>query len=104
MGRGTIINIPFNLWSRQKLEDGVKSATTRRKRYGLPGDQFIVNDRAYELTAVKRVTLETVKNECWKVEGCNNADHFKKIWVEIHRRMGFIPHMRVWIHFFKEVN
>jgi hypothetical protein len=98
-----VINIPFMQYFEPLMESGNKTATTRRKRYGQPGDQFIVNNIRYEIISVKRVTLQTVKNECWKMEGCNNPKHFEKIWIDLHHRLKFVPHMKVWLHTFRKL-
>ena len=95
------INIPFNHWSISKVEEGVKKATTRRKRYGFPGDRFLVNGRWFVLTDLKRVTLQDVKTKYWEVEGCDSETHFEKVWSQIHPSLGFVPGFKVWLHFFE---
>lgn len=98
-----VVSIPFMQFFEPLIESGKKTATTRRKRYGFPGDRFVVNGVFYEITDVKRVTLQSVKNECWDIEGCNNPAHFKKVWEQLHRRLGFVPSLKVWLHRFKKV-
>ena len=99
-----VVNIAFMQYFEPLMESGKKTATTRRKRYGQPGDIFIVNNVHYELTSVKRVTLQSVKKECWEIEGCDTPAHFEKIWDQLHKRLGFVPSMKVWLHIFKRVD
>ena len=99
--RQTVIEIPFNEWSRERLRRGVKRATARRKRYGDPGDMFRAVGRWWILTEVRRVTLREVRDRWWKAEGCDSPEEFEKVWRSIHPRRGFVPNQKVWIHFFE---
>jgi len=96
------IEIPFNKWSRDRLEQGQKTATTRTSRYGDPGDTFVVDGRKYELTHVIKVELEVVARHFWGVEGCNYPNQFCEVWKEIHPHKGYEPDWEVWLHLFTE--
>lgn len=102
------IKIPFNDWSKERLARGVKTATTRTKRYGKVGDTFsvIFDDgswRIYEITKVKRTDLQTVMRYHYKPEGCETTNEFHKVWNTIHPHRLFDPDQTVWYHKFKEV-
>ena len=58
--------IPFGQWSKDKLTKGIKTATSRSKVYGKPGDTFSLHlpDRPsgqrivyYKIVAIIRKTL-----------------------------------------------
>jgi len=97
------INIPFNKWSRDKLKKLVKTATSRNKKYGDVGDTFTVDGTVYELTAVCKVSLASIRDVCWDVEGCKSPEEFVQVWKSIHPRKGWDPDQKVWFHRFKKV-
>lgn len=104
----TAINIPFNDWSKNKLAEGIKTATSRNKKYGEPGDTFEVvlpDGRIikYELIAVTRKKLHEVRDKHYKDEGCSSPVEFVDVWVDIYPREGFNGAKRVWYHEFREL-
>lgn len=98
------IEIPFNEWSRQKLFDYKKWATTRTKRYGEIGDEFHVSGYYYMIDLVIKVPLWFVKNCLYESEGCDSPIEFVKIWRKIHKRKGFNGNQMVWYHHFDSTN
>ena len=77
------IKIPFNEWSKNRLDDMVKCATSRNKKYGEQNDYFIFEGTKYIVTMVKKLPLWFVAQELFMTEGCRNPDEFKAVW-EIH--------------------
>ena len=67
------IRIPFRLSFAAALFSGVKTATSRTKRYGIPGDTFIVSGRKFVLTSVRLKKLRQVAHELWEEEGCRRS-------------------------------
>ena len=100
----TEIFIPFNDWSKARLNAKHKNATSRNKRYGNVGDTFTVDVKQYELTHVERVTLAFVRDHFYWQEGCHVADMFVDIWNEIHPKKKFVDEQKVWLHYFKEIS
>lgn len=98
------VEIKFNEWSRERLRQGKKKATSRRRRYGHPGDYFYVEGRKYRLVRVERVRLEEVAEKYYEIEGAESPEEFRKIWVGIHPRAGWRPEQKVWLHVFEQVN
>lgn len=98
------IKIPFNDWSKERLERGDKIATTRTKKYGNIGDTFLVDFHAtmeeYELLAIFPLTLENVAKYLYHIEGAKSPDEFKEVWCQIHKRMGWEPCRIVYVHLF----
>lgn len=100
----TMLDIPFNDWSDERLCAGEKTATTRTKRYGDPGDRFEAAGSVYELTHVVRVPLAVVAGHFYEEEGCEDRDEFVDMWEEIHYRRGYEPDWVVNLHLFREVS
>ena len=102
-----LIKIPFNAWSRRKLRERKKGGTSRTRRYGDPNDGFDVKlngeTRRYYINCVDHLPLSTVARVYYKVEGCKSPDEFKRVWVEIHPKKGFVGSQMVWFHSFGEV-
>ena len=100
------IFIPFNEWSKARLNANHKNATSRNKRYGDVGDIFTVEIhdmkfKQYELTHVERVTLAFVRDHFYWQEGCDVSDMFVGIWNEIHPKKKFVDEQKVWLHYFR---
>lgn len=97
------IRIPFNKWSRERLKEGKKTATSRTRRYGVVGDVFTVDGITYQLEVIANVTLQTVCDVAYDIEGAKSKEEFIKIWEEIHPRKGWVPDQHVWFHRFKPI-
>ena len=97
------IEIPFNEWSREKLEEGVKSATSRTKRYGKVGDTFKENGSKYQFTVVTKFPLWFIAFHLYKTEGCISSKDFEDIWKTIHPKKGWMGTQVVWYHHFVEI-
>lgn len=95
------IRIPFRLSFAHALFGGVKTATSRTKRYGIPGDTFIVSGRAFRLLRVKAEKLSIIAREYWREEGCSSPDEFISVWQGIHPRKGWDPEQFVFLHEFE---
>lgn len=95
--------IPFQQRFKIPLIHGTKTWTSRTKRYGKPGDTFEVFDHTFLIEKVERRTLEDVANH-WKEEGCSCWADFVDVWNSIHRRKGFNPWQRVYVHVFRRIS
>lgn len=96
------IEIPFNDWSRERLSNMEKYATSRNKKYGEVGDWFIVDDIDYTLDIVIQLPLWFVAKELFISEGADAPEEFVEVWKRIHPRKGYVPNQIVWYHHFKE--
>jgi hypothetical protein len=94
------IKIPFNLWSQDKLLHGLKSATSRYKKYGDVGDTFLMQGKVYYINLIVKLPLWFIRNELHITEGCESGEEFEKIWTEIHPERGFRLMDEVWYHHF----
>ena len=98
-----MIDIPFNDWSRERLRDGRKSCTSRKKKYGVPGDLFEVGGTTYQITNIEKQSLAHVAVILHDQEGADNHDEFVQVWESIHPKRGYNPTDIVYVHFFEEV-
>lgn len=93
--------IPFQLEWQNKILNGIKTCTSRTKKYGNPGDWFEQFGSTFKISTVEKFPLEHVADFLYKEEGCDNPEEFIKIWVELHPRKGWVPNQIVFTHFFR---
>ena len=98
-----MINIPFMPIWRDKMIGGLKTCTSRTKRYGKAGDRFEAFGYAFELTKVEQAHLENVCAVLYGKEGCKSPKEFYDVWVKLHPRRGFVHDQLVWVHHFRRV-
>lgn len=98
-----MIYIPFNEWSKERIKAGVKTATSRYKKYGEAGDRFVVDGEIFELVEVVKMKLGIVAELHYEEEGAKSPEEFKKIWIDIHPKRGFRADDMVWFHRFRKV-
>lgn len=96
------IEIPFNIWSKNRISKQTKKATSRYKKYGNVGDTFIVDGFKYKLELIIKVPLWFIAEDLYRTEGANSKEEFIMIWEEIHPRKGFAPFDEVWYHHFTD--
>lgn len=101
------LNIPFNEWSVCRMEHGTKTATSRYKRYGNPGDVFEVDfankPRRFVITSVKQMTLGEVSENHYIEEGAISKEEFIHNWMQLYPSTGFVPEQVVFFHRFVQV-
>lgn len=95
------IKIPFNLWSQDKLLFGLKTATSRHKKYGDVGDTFEMADRTYYINLIVKLPIWFIRNELYLTEGCDTPEEFEKIWTEIYHVFKLTE--EVWYHHFTKM-
>ena len=95
------IEIPFNSWSRSRLNNFTKNATSRNTRYGEPRDVFELENKRYEIVFVVRLPLWFIAKHLHVTEGCFNENEFIEVWRDIHPKAGWTPNKIVYYHYFK---
>ena len=100
--RGQVF-LPFREQFRDVLENGMKTATTRTKAYGKPGDVLDSMVGPLRLLYVEKVTLGFVATQMWNLEGCMDQGDFERVWESIHPGRGFVPEQMVYLHIFERV-
>ncbi len=96
------ITIPFLDEFRERMLSGQKTATTRTRKYGDPGDLFSAFGYTFQLIKVSRVYLGEVAFAYHKQEGFESKDDFMECWCRIHPRKRHYTDI-VWLHEFERV-
>jgi hypothetical protein len=85
---------------------GTKTATSRTKRYGIPGDVFesglvdsTGNPKKYVITSILKMTLGEAEKH-YIEEGAISKEEFVHIWKQIYPLRGFVPSQVVFFHRF----
>ena len=97
------ITIPFMAEFEERMLAGVKTATTRNKKYGNGGDLFCAFGRSFQLTKVIKAYLSGIVYSSYKEEGFKSQLEFIECWKKLHPRKGYVPEQEVWYHEFKRV-
>ena len=99
--------ILFNDWALCRMEHGTKTATSRTKRYGIPGDVFesgLVDStgklRRYVITTIMKMALGEVAEKHYIEEGAISKEEFVHIWKQVYPLRGFVPSQVVFFHRF----
>lgn len=80
--------IPFNKWSKERIGQNRKFATTRDKAY--------LNEKC--IISIARLPLWFVKEHLWQIEGADSPEEFEKVWRKIHRGQ-FEADKSYYVHF-----
>lgn len=100
----SVIEIPFNDWSIERLLSGNKTATSRNKIYGRTGDVFHAQNVAFEIESIEYLKLVTIAFMHYKEEGATGPQEFIDVWTELHPKVGFIPSHKVYFHTFRRID
>ncbi len=96
------IQIPFNAWSKRKLNTGHKISTGRTKVYGEVGDIFPVDNKDYKIISILRdFPTELIVNYLWYPEGADSPDELRGVLSRIFR--GHPLPKTLNLHFFEEI-
>ena len=94
------MRIPFRSEFEIPMLKGQKTATTRTKKYGNPGDLFSAFGHAFMLTNVDKVYLGYVCSVFYRQEGFNSQGEFIEYWNKIHPRKHYHYSTHVYLHQF----
>ncbi len=100
----TVIEIPFNEWSTERLLSGNKTATSRNKKCGRKGDVFHVENMVFEIESIEYLKLVTVTFMYYKEEGATGSQEFIDVWTRLHPKVGYIPSKKVYFHKFRKID
>lgn len=98
-----MIKIPFKKEMKALILAGKKRCTSRNRKYGDTGDEFIVGKSRYMITFVVRRSLKYVADFLYEDEGFESRDAFIRYWNMIHPGKKFDPNQKVWVHYFMKV-
>ncbi len=87
----------------QKVLEGLKTATRRNGRYADVGEVMMLEGREFTVEQVFRETLGDLNEEKARQEGFDSVEDYKEDILKLHPGMPWLPHMKVWVHEFKEL-
>lgn len=95
--------MPFLDEFKERLLVGRKTATTRSKRYGKPGDLFTAFGATFRLKRVSPLSLNDIAGIYYWEEGFEHPHDFIEVWKHIHPRKGWTPDEMRFLHEFERV-
>ena len=83
------VNIPFQPEFKEPMLSGKKTATTRTKRFGRPGDWFRAFGRTFVLTEVSQIQLSLAIYHFYQDDGFSSPGEFINCWDRLHPRVTY---------------
>jgi hypothetical protein len=83
------------------MREGIKIWTSRTRRYGKPGDQFVAFNTRFVIESVEKKTLEEILSH-WKEEGCDSREDAENLWKTIHPLRKFDLKEQFFTHIFRK--
>ena len=96
------IYIPFTPQMREAAISGIKTATTRTRRYGYRGDEFYLDRQEFIIIDVLRIPLGEVAQDFYRWEGFDDQVGFIAYWSTLHPRKGYDSDQMVFLHLFRK--
>lgn len=97
-----LIVMPFYERFRKPLANGVKTWSTRSRKYVDVGELFSGFDMVFQCDAVLQLTFKTVLQH-WREEGFNSKQDFIETWAKIHPRVSADLYRVYYVHIFHRV-
>jgi hypothetical protein len=96
------IDLPFQPEWESAMLSGKKTATTRTRRYGYPGNQFEAFGGVFILTEVYPSFLDVIVTAHYIEEGFNSPLEFIEFWDKMHPHIIYLqrPGRAVYFHRF----
>jgi len=92
------VSIPFLSQFRDSMRLGVKTATSRTRRFGKVGDTFHIFGWEFEIYHVSKVKLSDVAALYWRQEGVGSPGELMEVWLKLHKVWN--PNLEVYLHRF----
>jgi len=86
-----------------KAIQGMKTSQRRNGRYADIGEMMELKGTRFEVTDVYQQSLGELTDEHAKGEGFADVEGYKTYITSMHAGMPWLPHMKVWVHEFKQV-
>ncbi|TLS50052.1 ASCH domain-containing protein [Paenibacillus antri] len=87
----------------RKVLAGTKTATRRNGRYADVGETMSLQGRDFVVERVYRQSLGDLTDAHARQEGYDSVEEYKQAILSYHPGMPWLPHMKVWVHEFREV-
>lgn len=98
------VEVPFADSMKDAAKRGDKTWTTRGKRYGGPGDWFVLDGFKFRIVEVRRMALGSVAAYHFKEEGFKSEAEFWALWKKLHPKAEVSVSERKWVHVFRRVS
>jgi hypothetical protein len=96
------VKIPFMPRFASRMIGGIKTWTSRTRKYGNPGDTFEAFDHEFEIVKVERRTLGDILDH-WREEGCDSRKDAVETWKMLHSKRGDLQE-RLYVHVFRRIS
>lgn len=100
----TEIDIPFNGWSRRRLNAGRKFCTSRTKKYGEVGDTFKMGGQLYEIIKIEPFRYDVIIESFYIKEGADSPGELRGVFKQIFRGKEPEADREFYVHFFEPLN
>jgi hypothetical protein len=95
----SLVKIKFSQEMGEAAISGNKCCTTRSETKGRPGDEFEIDGARFRILDVGPATLGAVRDQFYRLEGCESPEAFVQLWQSLHR--GHFSESKVYqVHFF----
>ena len=86
-----------------KVLSGEKTQQRRNGVYGYPGERFVLEDQTFEITDLRRESLDAMGPPEAHAEGYPDMVAYKELIVRMHKGMTWDGSAMVWVHEFRKV-
>ncbi len=84
-----------------KVLNGEKTQQRRNGVYGYPGETFVLEEETFEITDLRRESLDEMGATEVKAEGYPNMEAYKQLIIRMHKGMAWNGSAMVWVHEFR---
>lgn len=95
-----LVTVPDDI---KKVLQGKKTATRRNGRYADIGEIMELENKKFIVERVYSQTLGQLTDEHAQQEGFDTVEEYKQKILSYHPGMPWLPHMRVWVHEYKQI-
>lgn len=96
-----LVTIPADV---KKVIQGRKTATRRNGRYADIGEIMVLENKQFIVEKVYSQTLGELTEENAQQEGFDSIEEYKQTILSYHPGMPWLPHMRVWVHEYRQMS
>lgn len=97
-----IEKFPFSPEFEKSMLKGIKTKTSRNKKYGEIGDTFTAFGNKFTIVNIEKEKLEKVANEYCVEEGFMKPEEFIEKWNKLHPIKKWDPEQIVFVHSFEK--
>lgn len=84
--------------------NGTKTQQRRAGVYGYPGEEFVLEGRAFVITDLRHEVLSSMTDSHAQSEGYPNLEFYRELILRMHPGMAWDDNQYVWVHEFSKVD